>query len=517
MAFEQPSQMPGCTVAVKARGDDTVSLWTLAKTWWPFLLGHVIEWYDFAVYGYLAHAMQENFFDGSALATWFGFSVTFLARPLGGMALGRMADVLGRRRATLVSITGMLVATVGQGLLPSYRCCGPAAGAAGLYALLVLRLLQGLFAGGELPAIVAYFTETAPRGPLAFATSLSTAAAVMAFLVADGFAALLVQALGDEQMVQWGWRIPYLVPLLPGLISLWGRARLPETEEFLSEQRRMVDLAGGGAPEAVKPRSTCLAATGAQLGAVREFVSEYGWNALVGIGGVIGFATTFYVGLVWCPSHLRNEGMDTATSCWVGVAGNLVMIATLLVFAAIGDVVGIAYVKLIGAVYAAVLGFPLFYIVNSMPQSSVAGFLCVSLGFGSAAGIQASVVYLFAAELFPTSQRALGFAMSFNVALGSFGGAGGLVAQATLKLGSAGPGVWISAVSLVSAAILALGFSFHRRGVLKLAHLRPEPYFGKVAARQPKVDATSHPQKPTAGTGEAPVDEAEMSAGTVEV
>jgi len=457
------------------------------RTWWPFLLGHVIEWYDFAVYGYLAHPMKENFFSGSAFATWFGFSVTFLARPLGGLVLGRVADAFGRRSATLFSIVGMLVATVGQGCLPSYACCGEAAGRFGKYALLSFRLMQGVFAGGELPAIVAYFVETAPRPSLAFATSISSAVAVLAFTLADVGTSLLVEVLGPDRMVQWGWRVPYFLPLLPGVLAFWGRLGLPETEEFLCEQRRLAGheenaLAAG--PSASKPGVTKpFVQVLAFVGRLRTFCAAHGGAALVGLGGCAGFAVTFYTGLMWCPSHLRSQGLAPATAGWLGVAGNFVMIVTMFVCAHVGDSVGIGYIKLLGAAYSAVVSVLLFAVLSAHQCSTLVGFLCVSLGFGTTAGVQGSVAYLFIAELFPTAVRAMGFALSWNVALAAFGGTSALVAEALVRLSLLGPGIYMSCVNFVSFTVLLLGLSLHRRGMLQLSHLRPEPYFGKKASK----------------------------------
>ena len=102
--------------------------------------------YEFSKWGYLESYMERNFFRGSALATWLGFTATFVARPLGGMFLGILSDSFGRKVAVVITVIGMLAATVGQGLLPTPRGWGEEsfAGQLGLYMLFILRLAQGL-------------------------------------------------------------------------------------------------------------------------------------------------------------------------------------------------------------------------------------------------------------------------------------------------------------------------------------------------------------------------------------
>ncbi|CAE8625714.1 unnamed protein product [Polarella glacialis] len=154
-----------------------------------------------------------------------------------GVAFGYMADRIGRRPAVLLSMVGMMVATVGQGLLLSYLCCGETAGSFGLVMLIILRACQGLSAGGEIGSIVTYLSETAPEGYLLVACSAIFVTGATAFILSSLTVAFLVTVLGPEAMLDWGWRVPFLIVLVPGLISLWGCRGLPETEIFLEEQR----------------------------------------------------------------------------------------------------------------------------------------------------------------------------------------------------------------------------------------------------------------------------------------
>jgi len=208
-------------------------LWDLIRNWWPVLLGNVLEWYEFAIFAYLSKTMATNFFAGSQLATWAGFSVTFMARPIGGSFLAWVADTCGRRGALLISMLGMLIATVGQGLLPSRLCCGEVAGHFGMVLLLLCRFMQGACAGGEICSIATYCTERAPQSALGFCSSLVCITGSIAFLLASAVTGLCEHNFGPEAMEQWGWRVPFLLSLPPGLVAMWGRRSLVETEEFL--------------------------------------------------------------------------------------------------------------------------------------------------------------------------------------------------------------------------------------------------------------------------------------------
>ncbi|CAL1146825.1 unnamed protein product [Cladocopium goreaui] len=204
----------------------------LLVTFWPLLLGNVLEWYDFGVYSFLAPNMKDIFFHSSSVSAWAGYAVTFVLRPFGGLINGWLADRYGRRVAVLTSIIGMLTATFGQGLLPTFICCGDSWGTVGLVLLLILRALQGLSVGGELGPIVSYFAETAPPNRILAATGLLHSSAGLGFLSANLLVVLVVHVVGPEGMVMWGWRIPFLVSLVPGSIALWGRSKLAESTDF---------------------------------------------------------------------------------------------------------------------------------------------------------------------------------------------------------------------------------------------------------------------------------------------
>ncbi|CAK9108331.1 Putative proline/betaine transporter [Durusdinium trenchii] len=202
------------------------------KTYWSLLLGNLLEWYEFCLFSFLEPYFEANFFQGSALAAWLGFAITFVARPFGGVALGLVGDVLGRKVSTFLSIFGMLCGTVLQGVLPTYKN-GHVAGTLGLSVLILLRLLQGVCTGGEIAAVTTYLTEIGEPRSLSSSLLLVPVTATVGFFAGQLMTFSFEWFLGEEQMMDWGWRIPFLLALFPGLLATMGRRCIPESGLFL--------------------------------------------------------------------------------------------------------------------------------------------------------------------------------------------------------------------------------------------------------------------------------------------
>src|SRR5262245_35480393 len=183
-------------------------------------VGSVLEWYDFAIYGYLAPIIGTLFFPAddpiaSLLAAFGVFAIGFAARPVGGAILGYIGDKLGRKPALMISVLTMGAATFGIGVLPAHAQIG--AGAA--FALLVLRVAQGLSAGGEYTGAIILLGEHAPPGRRASYAVWPELGCIVGFLLGSGVSALATTFFGQERMVAWGWRVPFL---LGGGIAIGG-------------------------------------------------------------------------------------------------------------------------------------------------------------------------------------------------------------------------------------------------------------------------------------------------------
>jgi MHS family proline/betaine transporter-like MFS transporter len=194
------------------------------------LLGNALEWYDFAVYGYVASDLGQVFFpaDVPALQTLaaFGvFAVGYLMRPVGSIVLGPLGDLLGRRLMLSLSIVIMGISSLLIGLLPGHDRIGMTAG----ICLVLLRMLQGFSVGAEFTGSITYATEAAARGRAGFLSSLAVAGGLLGFSLGSLTVAVIARAVGEAAMTVWGWRLPFLLGAAVAVLGLWMRRRMPET------------------------------------------------------------------------------------------------------------------------------------------------------------------------------------------------------------------------------------------------------------------------------------------------
>ncbi|HEX6518591.1 MAG TPA: MFS transporter, partial [Streptosporangiaceae bacterium] len=206
-------------------------------------MGNLIEYYDFAVYGVLTVTLAPLFFPShqfgvSILSTLAVFAVAFVMRPVGGWFFGWLGDRNGRRRALVITVVGMGLASGAVGVLPTHSVAGTLAPV-----LLVLaRLFQGFAAGGEAAGSCTYIAESAPPRKRGLLLSFSGMTIVGANSVAAVVVGLTAASMTHAQMASWGWRIPFLISLPLALFCLWARLRLAETGEFeaMVDQREVV-------------------------------------------------------------------------------------------------------------------------------------------------------------------------------------------------------------------------------------------------------------------------------------
>jgi MFS family permease len=195
--------------------------------------GTVFEWYDFFIFGSLAAIIGAHFYAGAGAAQGYVFALLtfaagFAVRPFGALVFGRFGDRNGRKRAFLVTITVMGLATVCVGLLPDYSAIGIVAP----YALVTMRILQGFAIGGEYGGAAIYVAEHAARNRRGAATGWIQTAAPIGLLLALGVILVCRTAVGEDAFRAWAWRIPFLASAALLAISLWIRLRLDESPLF---------------------------------------------------------------------------------------------------------------------------------------------------------------------------------------------------------------------------------------------------------------------------------------------
>ncbi len=197
-------------------------------------IGTVFEWYDFYIFGSLATLIGKHFFStvGEAQGVLFAlltFAAGFAVRPLGALAFGSLGDRFGRKRAFLITITLMGLATFSIGLLPGYAQWGIVAP----YVLVSLRVLQGFAVGGEYGGAAVYVAEHTLARNRGFGTGWIQASAAFGLFLALGVILIVRTLLGEDTFSDWGWRIPFLISLALLAVSVWIRLQLEETPSFL--------------------------------------------------------------------------------------------------------------------------------------------------------------------------------------------------------------------------------------------------------------------------------------------
>jgi MHS family proline/betaine transporter-like MFS transporter len=205
---------------------------------WAAAIGNLLEWYDFGVYAYLASLIAAKFFPSSdstasLLAAFAAYGVGFLARPLGGIVIGRLGDARGRKAALVLTIFLMAFGTVGLGVLPSYESIGVLAP----ILLVILRLVQGLAAGGEWGTSTAFMVEWAPEGRRGFFGSFQQVSTAGGSLLGSGIAAILTSSLTPAAMLDWGWRVPFLLGVVLLFVGAYLRQNVDETPSYQASRQ----------------------------------------------------------------------------------------------------------------------------------------------------------------------------------------------------------------------------------------------------------------------------------------
>jgi MHS family proline/betaine transporter-like MFS transporter len=178
------------------------------------MVGNILEWYDFTLYGYLAVILSQLFFPSenetvSLLASFGAFAVGFFFRPLGSVLFGYIGDKYGRKKALIISIFLMAIPTFLIGLLPTYQQIGILAP----ILLTFFRILQGLSTGGEYTTSVTFVVEHAPKDRRGFFGSINLLGAVIGIMFGSLMGAFLTSTFDKETLLDWGWRVGFLYTL----------------------------------------------------------------------------------------------------------------------------------------------------------------------------------------------------------------------------------------------------------------------------------------------------------------
>lgn len=375
------------------------------KKIWVGSAGNMVEWFDWFVYTSFATYFAGSFFpSGNPTAQLMNtagiFAVGFFMRPVGGWLLGRVGDRRGRKAALTLTVTLMSASAILIAVAPTYET----AGYGGAAILLVARLLQGLSVGGEYAASATYLTEASAPDRRGFASSFQYVSMTAGQLVGLGLQIVLQNAMSEDTLTSWGWRLPFIVGAVGAAVVFYLRRNLLETEVY--------EQSGGSRTE---ERGTIAA------------LWQHKREALLVIALTMGGTVAYYTYTTYLTKYLSNTaGLPKDQATLVSFCALFVFMCLQPLGGLLSDRIGRRPLLITFALGSALLTVPIMTLLEHagsfLPAFGLALLaLVIVTGYTS---INACVK----AELFPTGVRALGVALPYAIAAALFGGTAEYVA-----------------------------------------------------------------------------------------
>lgn len=396
-------------------------------------IGNTVEWYDFAIYSTLATYIADQFFPSgdetaALLSTFAVFAAAFFMRPLGGFFFGPLGDRIGRQRVLALVILLMSGSTFLIGLVPSYDSIGVLAP----LLLLLLRCVQGFSAGGEYGSGACYLAEFAPDRHRGFVVSFLVWSVVVGFLLGSLTVTGLETLLSESAMNSYGWRIPFLIAGVLGVVGLYIRMRLGDTPEF-ETLRDEGEVSTSPLKEA--------------------FTTS--WRPILQIAGLVVIHNVgFYIVFTYLPTYFTKTLEFTKTNAFVSIIiASTVAIILIPPLGALSDRIGRKPLLIAGAVGFAVFAYPLFMLLNT---GSLAAAIAAHAALAAIESVFVSSSLAAGAELFATRVRSSGYSIGYNVSVALFGGtapyiATWLVAETGNELA---PAFYVIAAAIITLATI---------------------------------------------------------------
>lgn len=364
------------------------------------IVGNVLEWFDYSLYGFFASAISINFFPAedpmvSLLLSFLVFGLGFLARPFGGLVFGYFGDKIGRKNTLSITVILMGISTCLIGFLPTYAQIGIAAPVI----LIVVRLMQGIAAGGEWGSCVSFLGEYSKPNNRAFIVSFSMVGAALGLLLGATLGLILSSALPKESLLSWGWRPAFLFGIIVALFGYFMRQGVEETPIF-KEKMESNTLSKNPLRDAFK-------------GYKKEMIIVF----LVMGGSMV----TYWLILSFMATYIsRFLKLPISTGFSLTVITLSAHMITLPISGYLADKIGRKPLLLIGSSGIVLLSYPLFNV------------LAHATTYGSMASVVAALAFIYSlfagtlpsalSELFPASVRVSGYSVPYQFASAVFGG-----------------------------------------------------------------------------------------------
>ncbi|HDS1530739.1 TPA: MHS family MFS transporter [Stenotrophomonas maltophilia] len=398
------------------------------------MIGTTIEWYDFFIYGIAAALVFNKIFFPAfdpltgTLAAFGTYAVGFIARPLGGIVFGHFGDRVGRKSMLMISLMLMGIPTVLIGLTPGYETIGYW----GAVALIALRFCQGLAVGGEWGGAVLMAVEHAPQKQKGFFGSLPQVG-VAPGLILSSLAMAAVAKLPDDDMLTWGWRLPFLASIALLLVGWYIRAKVAESPEFAAVREK-------------------AAAAHAHL-PIKTVLSKYKFPTFVALLACISEKTWFYTiatfSLTYAVSALSLSKQIILDGVLWGAVASLV---TIPLFGLLGDRISKRMIFVIGALGITAFSSAFFSLLGEKTASSIN--IAMIVGFGLVyAAMYAQEASLFS-SMFPPEVRYTGISLAVQIGGAIGGGTAPIVATYLLQTGGGTPlhiVIYLSTLGVIAA------------------------------------------------------------------
>lgn len=401
-------------------------------------IGSAVEYYDFFIYGTAAALVFGKIFfptfdpTTATIAAFATFGVGYVTRPIGAVLLGHMGDRYGRKKVLTFTLLLMGVSTFIVGLLPTYNQIGIAAP----IMLVVLRMMQGISAAGEQAGANSMTLEHAPADRRAFFTSF-TLSGTQAGLILATLVFLPVSALPEEQLLSWGWRMPFLLSAGVVIVGLWVRRTLPETPAFNQEEN----------PE--------------KLPVIALFRAHKANLLRVIFGALVSVVSTIFS--VFTLSYAVNTiHISSSTMLSVLILANVVALAAIPAFATLSDRIGRKPVFIFGALGSAVLIWPYMWALSTanLPLIFTIGILLSGVVYSAANGVWPALY----GEMFTTKVRLSGMAIGTQIGF-ALGGFAPTISASILQPGDYGwipVAIFVTVTSIISALSIATARETYR-------------------------------------------------------
>ncbi len=376
-------------------------------------VGHFVEWYDWYIYGLLAAVFSSQIFPSesafaSLIAAFLTYAIGFLVRPLSGIIISPLADKYGRRRILTYAVSGMAVGALIIGLTPSFDSIGYAAP----ILFVVARVIQGISAGSEGQSAIAYMVEHAPANRRGLFGSITNMASGLATLVATGAAAIVTSVFTPDDLAAYGWRIPFIIGGIFGIIGLVMRARSDETPEY--------EAVNGDEKASARSR-------------LKDLLRNH-HKQILQAAALSAPAVAYYTWATFLPTFANlTTGRDLSQTLAGSVIGLVLLVIVVPLTGYVSDRLGRRKIfPIIGATGMVVLFYPLLLL---MQQPGFWVYTAVAASGWVVLGIWQAVYPTIQAELFPAAVRVSGIGFAHQLVIAVFGGTAPLIAAAFVGAG----------------------------------------------------------------------------------